>query len=133
MALDYAEVRQMAVWLRAFTPSELAGSLGVSLEVGYRAVAALKFHRICEDSGETVTGPDGGPEPVVTYIPLPPGPRNHPTGLPPEVTTPGCYSEAPRRGTPVSMSNGRVRSSVSGQWRPGRAQGSGKRKTVEGP
>lgn len=102
-AVTYVEVRWWAVWLDKFTARDLADAMGVSLDVGQRGVKALLWHGICEQTGVVWEGPDG-PEPVVGYKPLPPGPTDAFTHTPEWKTTPGCYSLAPRnRGMPVRL------------------------------
>lgn len=116
----YAEVRRWAVWLECFTARDLANAMGVNLEVGRRGVKALLWHGICEDTGDAVSGPEG-PEAIISYVPLPPGPREHVTEVPPERIV-GYTEILSRRGVgPVSRSNGRMRVSTPGLWRPGRS------------
>jgi hypothetical protein len=129
--VTYAEIRRWARWLGVFTASELAGALRTTPEIGERGVTALLYHECCEDTGEVVDGPLG-PEKIVAYIPLPPGPKEHPHETPPEITAVremGGLELFNRRGLPVSMSNGRVRQSTPGRWRPTRIQG--RKKKVE--
>lgn len=101
-AVTYVEVRWWAVWLDKFTARDLADAMGVSLEVGERGVKALLWHGICEETGVVWEGPDG-PERVIGYKPLPPGPRDAFTHTPEWKTTPGCYAEAPVRGLPIRL------------------------------
>ncbi|HEX7088683.1 MAG TPA: hypothetical protein VF192_01025 [Longimicrobiales bacterium] len=135
--ITYAEARRWARWLDEFCASDLAGVLGCDSELGARFVRALLWHGICFDTGSVIEN-GHGPEPVIAYVPLPPGPKEHATGTPPELATPGVYSEAPKRGLPVGTP--RRRSSTPGTWRPGRRQGPGKkpsggkgREQFEGP
>lgn len=85
-----------ARWLQVWTPRELAESMAISPQLGERFCRALEFNGTARDTGARM-----GDEPIWEYVPLPPGPRHHPTHLPPELATPGVYSEAPRRGMPV--------------------------------
>lgn len=122
--VTYAEVRRWAAWLMTFTARDLAGALHSSLEVGQRGVKALLHQRICEVISEDYPGPDG-PERLIGYIPLPAGPREHYTETPPEILVPRQMGGDPLRqprGMPVGQQRF-GRSSVAGQWRPGRRQG----------
>lgn len=119
-AATYSEVRWWAVWLDTFTASDLAQAMGVSYEVGRRGIKALLWHGIVLDTGDTIDGPEG-PEQIITYKPLPPGPRFHPHETPPEIAVPGAYSLAPPRGRPVPANlNGASRRRVAST--PGQAK-----------
>lgn len=122
----YAEVRRWAVWLKTMTARDLAAVMGVTLEVAERGVKALLWHGICEDTGDTLSGPDG-PERIISYVPLPAGPREHVTLTPPERIV-GYTEILSPRGRQVSFRNGRARSSGVGTWRPGRQQQPSKKK-----
>lgn len=122
MEVTYDEVRQWARWLIIFTARDLADAMGVDVSVGERGVRALIFHGICERTGE-LPGPDG-PEDVIEYLPLPPGPTHRPRQTPPEVV---AFFEAGgdplrvERGFPVPARRHRDNSLV-GRRRPGRRQ-----------
>lgn len=122
-AVTYDEIRTWARWLEFFTARDMADALGVSLEVGERAVKALLWHGICVDTGVRVNGP-AGEEPLIRRLPLPKGPTVHPTQAPPEVVVRMEMGGDPLRvprGLPVGMRNGGRQSGV-GRWRPGRTQ-----------
>lgn len=131
MALvTYNEVRWWAVWLDTFTARDLAQAMGVDLSWGERGVRALLWHGICEDTGEALEGPDG-PEAIIHYKPIPPGPRVHPRETPPEIVVVREAGGDPlgvRRGMPVAMNGDRARRSRVGNWHPGRTQGPAKKK-----
>lgn len=119
-AVTYAEIRKMARWLGIFCASDLADSLHAHHAVGVRGVKALLHQGVCTDTGDTVDG-----EQLIEYVPLPDGPREHWTDTPPEVEVPRAAGGDPLRqprGMPVGM-RVRTKSSVRGQWRPGRTQG----------
>lgn len=100
--VTYAEARDWFVWLRPlFTPHDLANAMAISLDLAIRFCRAGEVHGILEDTGASLNG-SGMEERIYGYVPLPPGPTVHPTRLPEWVTTPGVYSEAPRRGMPVA-------------------------------
>lgn len=73
VGVTYSEVRDWAVWLNVFTATDMADAMGVDEAVGRRAVLALLWHGICEETGEVING-----YPLIRYKPLPPGPREHP-------------------------------------------------------
>lgn len=81
--VSYSEIRWWSRWLDTFTASDLADAMGVDLSMGRKGIKALLWHGICEDTGDMLDGPEG-PEPIIHYIPLPPGPREHYTMVPPE-------------------------------------------------
>lgn len=90
------------VWLRVFTPSELADSMGVDDVVAERFIHAAIWHGIVLDSGDSING-SGPPERIYEWKPLPAGPRNHFTHAPEWKITPGCYDLAPVRGMPIRI------------------------------
>jgi hypothetical protein len=96
--VTYSEIRDWAWWLQMFTAADLADAMGVSHWVAERAVTALLWHGVCEDT-ETV---DGLGERVISYVPLPPGPREHATQAPEWRT---CTQDLvpPHRGMPVRL------------------------------
>lgn len=120
-AVTYAEVRAWARWLQAFTARDLASALHCSLPVAERGVKALLWNKVCLDTGDTLPGPDG-PEALIEYVPIPPGPREHPTETPPEIVVAREAGGDPLR-QPRGMPVGAQRlgmHSVTGQRRPGR-------------
>jgi hypothetical protein len=98
----YAEARWWFVYLRVFTPSDLADAMAVSDEVAERFIRAAVWHGIVIDSGGSVNG-TGPPENIFEWKPLPVGPRRHYTHAPEWKITPGCYDLAPVRGMPVRL------------------------------
>lgn len=79
MKATYSEARTWFQWLDVFVPSDIADSMGISLAVAKRFVVAGEWHGIIQNTGD-----DDGREDIFEYVPLPPGPTHHPTGLPPE-------------------------------------------------
>lgn len=119
-AVTYAEVRRWARWLDTFTATDLANALHADHAVAVRGVKALLHQGVCVDTGDTLDG-----EQLIEYVPLPAGPREHFTEPPPEIVVPREMGGDPlrvQRGVPVGM-RVRGKTSVSGQWRPGRTQG----------
>lgn len=112
----YAEARQWIVWLRNFTPSDLSDSMAVHPEVAMKFIKAAVWHGIIEDSGDQING-TGPAESIYSYVPLPPGPKEHLTWTPEWRSTEGCYSWAPRnRGMPVRIrKENQKASSTAGQ------------------
>lgn len=103
MSLSYGEIREWAIILGAFTASDLARELGVDIDVGRRAVGALCLQGVCANSGDLLDGPFGY-EPVIEYVPPPPGPTRREYGPDPVQT---AISQAERitvdRGAPVRI------------------------------
>lgn len=81
-ALTYAEVREWAVILGTFTASDLAREMGVDHDTGVRSVNALCRQGMCVNTGDMLDGPHGY-EPIVTYVPPPPGPSSRPKAVDP--------------------------------------------------
>lgn len=102
--LDYAEARAWAVWLDSFTASDLASSMGVPSIAVQGFLIGLLFNGTIEDSGDRIPGPSGM-EPIYSFVPLPPGPNEHPYETPEWLATPGVYDMAPVRGMPVVLEN----------------------------
>jgi hypothetical protein len=102
LAPDYAEARWWFRWLDTFTPTDLAEDMGIHPELAERFIAAGLWHGIIMDSGDRING-RGPPESIYHYVPLPAGPREHPTYPPEWRTTPGCYELAPVRGYAVRI------------------------------
>lgn len=75
--VTYTEMRWWARTLQAFTASDMANVMAVHYDIGVKAIRALCWHGICEETGEDIDGPFGL-EPIVYYLPLPPGPTHHP-------------------------------------------------------
>lgn len=114
----YSEARDWFVWLRVFTPSELADSMAVDVEVAQRFITAGVFWGIVTDTGDSMNGTSAGYEPLYEWIPLPIGPRFARTFPPEWKSTPGCYADAPLRGMPIRLYNETKRrrmGSISGQ------------------
>jgi hypothetical protein len=125
--MTYAEIRQWARWLDMFTATDIAGVLAVHQELGERAIRALLWHGIIEETGDLLDGPYGL-EPVYSYKPLPKGPRVHPHETPPEVLVARQAGGDPLRvprGMPVpgTSRRSRVNGSTTGTRRPGRTHG----------
>lgn len=102
--LTFGEVRDWAILLRHFTAGDLAHEMGVDFETGRKAVNALILEGICRATGDEVDGRYGY-EPIIEYVPPPPGPtKREPTGPDPVQT---AISQAGRviveRGTPVRI------------------------------
>lgn len=95
--VTYAEVRDWAWWLQLFTVDDLADSMMCDRSIAQRGINALLWHGICFDTGEEIDG-----DPVISYVPLPPGPREHPTRAPEWRT---CVQDLvpPDRGKPVRL------------------------------
>jgi hypothetical protein len=99
--VTYSEVRDWATWLQIFTVSDLADAMAVDDAVADRAVRALLWHGICEVNGLV----DSRGERIVSYVPLPPGPREHYTEAPEWAT---CEQEIlSPRGMPVRIRSDR--------------------------
>jgi hypothetical protein len=92
-----------ARYLRIFTADDIADAMLVDHAVGERAIKALVWHGIVEGTGDFISGSSNGdgPKEVFEYVPLPPGPKEHPHETPEWLATPGVYSEAPPRGRSV--------------------------------
>lgn len=122
MSITYDEVRTWARWLNVFTAEELADALGdLPVAYGEQGVLALLDNKIITDTGITLEGRHGQPQQLYEYVPLPSGPREHLTEVPPEIIEPrragGDYLRVPR-GLPVAKP--KQRGSVTGTRRPGR-------------
>lgn len=105
--VNFAEARDWIVLLHTFTVSELADCMLIDHAVAQRYVFAAEFWGIIENTKDYVNGTEAGYEALYSYVPLPPGPRFHPHRSPEWLSTPGCYSLAPRRGMPVRLRNER--------------------------
>lgn len=118
--LTYDEVREWAVLLGMFTASDLANEMGVDLDTGRRCVNALCRDGICANTGDMLDGPHGY-EPVISYLPPPPGPSSYDGGPDPVQT---AISQAGRisvqRGLPVRIRT--ERKSRRGMSTPGQRQ-----------
>lgn len=108
VGVTYAEVRDWATWLGAFTASDLAYSMAVDQAIADRGLRALLWHGAVEPTGDWIDGPVG-PEEIVHYVTFkyPPDPNEHPHE-PPEWVT--CDREilCPR-GLPIRMISDRDR------------------------
>jgi hypothetical protein len=102
--LTYDEVREWAIMLGTFTAWDLARAMGVSHEIGRKAVGALLMQEMCRNTGDMVDGPEGY-EHVVQYVPPPPGPsKREASGPDPEQTAIRQAGKiAVERGTPVRI------------------------------
>jgi len=101
----YAEARMWFRWLQVFTPHDLADAMAVHPDVAYRFVRAAEWHGIVENTGDRVNG-TGPEEDIYSYVPLPPGPTEHPTGPLPElmaVREMGGFLLFDQRGLPVRL------------------------------
>lgn len=76
-ALTYAEIREWAIALGTFTASDLARAMGVDHDTGVRSVNALCRQGMCLNTGDMLDGQHGY-EPIITYVPPPPGPSSRP-------------------------------------------------------
>jgi hypothetical protein len=101
--ITYHECRTWARWLDTFSDYEFADVLRVDPEVARKFIRAMVWHGIVEDTGDEYINGYGVPEHIYAYVPLPTGPTEHITKMPPEKATPGCYGWAPRRGMPVRL------------------------------
>lgn len=106
LAPDYQEARMWFVYLRVFTATDLADDMGIHPDLAVRFIAAGVWHGIIMDSGDRING-RGPSEPIYEYVPLPPGPREHPTRPPEWKSTPGCYELAQATGMPVRIRSDR--------------------------
>jgi hypothetical protein len=97
----YDEARAWAVWLDTFTTSDLADAMAINRSAAQGFMIGLMFNGTIADTGDRAVGEDGRSEPIYSFVPLPPGPKEHFTDRPPELVTPGVYELAPARGRPV--------------------------------
>jgi hypothetical protein len=102
VALSYDEIREWAVILGAFTASDLARAMGVADEIGQRAVTALCTQGMCVNTGDMLDGPSGY-EPVIEYVPPPPGPTSYDGGPDPVAQAVRDARIEVDRGTPVRI------------------------------
>lgn len=106
--VTYAEIRAWAVFLEVFTARDIADAMHVHPAVGDRALKALLWHGIVEPTGDVLELNDG-PERIYRHKPLPPGPKEHATDTPPEISVPAALGGDPlkvRRGLPVDGMTG---------------------------
>lgn len=114
MPVTYDETRAWTVMLREFTPGDLADVMGVNDEALEGFLFGLLFNGTIEEVGRR-NGHGRGLEELYRWVPLPPGPREHPTGVP-EWRSPGCYSEVlTPRGMPVRIRSDRDNRRLMGQ------------------
>lgn len=97
MSASYAEARSWIDWIRVFTPSDLADTMVVDLTVAERFIKAAEWHGIIRNTGDF-----DGREYIYEYVPLPPGPRNHPHKEPPEKVV-GYDEVLCARGMPIRI------------------------------
>lgn len=83
--VTYAEARAWATWLRIFTITDLASVMAVPEEALEGFIFGLLYNGTIEDTGDRLNGGPGPPEEVYAWVPLPPGPKRHETGILPEV------------------------------------------------
>jgi hypothetical protein len=105
--VTYSEVRWWARLLNTFTADDLCQAIGVDESLGPRFVTALTWHGIVRDTDEVYQN-GSGPEPIYEYIPLPPGPKEHPHYMPPEIMAVlemGGFEILSPRGMPVRLRN----------------------------
>lgn len=100
--LTYDETRLWTYWLRIFTPSDLADTMGVPVEAVEGYIRGLRFNGTIEDTGDIVNG-SGPAEKIYSFIPLPPGPTEHPTKQPEWQVYPCGADAPPNRGMPVRI------------------------------
>lgn len=96
--VSYSEFIFWAATLKVFTVEDLCDTMGVSPHVAQRGITALLWHGICEDTGDLSSAGD----PIISYVPLPPGPNEHPTQAPEWRT---CQQDLvpPGRGLPIRL------------------------------
>lgn len=105
MAVDYAETRFWAVTLRIFTIADLASVMAVPEEALEPFVFGLLYNGTIEDTGDRING-NGPVQEIYSWVPLPPGPREHETGIPAEVMAVmemGGFELLSPRGGPVRI------------------------------
>jgi hypothetical protein len=79
--------------------------MGVPSAAVQGLLIGLIFNGTVADTGDRIPGEDGRLEPIYSFVPLPPGPKEHPVESPEWRTTPGVYDLAPERGRPVVLDN----------------------------
>lgn len=102
MPISYDETRLWTYWLRVFTPSDLAETMGVPVEAIQGFIIGLERNGTIEDTGDWVNG-SGPREKIYSFVPLPEGPNHHPYRLPEWLQAPGIGELAPRRGEQVRI------------------------------
>lgn len=103
--VTYSEVRWWARTLDTFTADDLCQALGVDESLGPRFITALTWHGIVRDTNEFYQN-GSGPEEIYEYVPLPPGPKEHPHYMPPEIMAVlemGGFEILSPRGMPVRL------------------------------
>lgn len=109
--VTYAEARAWATWLRVFTQSDLASVMAVPEEALEGFIFGLLYNGTIEDTGDRIDGRGGPPEEIYAFVPLPPGPREHETGVPAEVMAVmelGGFEILSPRGGPVRIRTERM-------------------------
>jgi hypothetical protein len=106
LAPNYAEARTWFVYLNTFTATDLADDMAIHPELASRFIVAGLWHGIIEDTGDSING-RGPRESIYRYVPLPAGPREHPTRPPEWRSTPGCYELARATGMAVRIRSDR--------------------------
>lgn len=108
MPLTYDETRLWVSWVRIFTPSDLADTMGVQPEVIDGFIKGLLHNHSIEDTGDRVNGTAIGEEPIYAYLDFmaPADPPYHPHGRSPEeiaVMQMGGYEILSPRGMPIRI------------------------------
>lgn len=93
----YSEARTWFQWSDIFFPSDIADYMGIDVSVAERLCDAAVWQRIIVKTDDF-----DGREYLYEYLPLPPGPRNHPSGTPPERVV-GYIEILSPRGQPVRI------------------------------
>jgi hypothetical protein len=97
----YAEARMWMRWLDVLTPADLADAMAIDERVAEGFIRGAVFYGIVEDTGDRLSDQ----EPIYSYVPLPPGPTEHPHRQPEwRDASIGCYSDVKSpRGMPVRI------------------------------
>ena len=100
----YDEARFWTVWLRVFTVRDLADSMAVTPESLRGFLIGMERHGTVTSMG-SLDGTGEFESIVYEWVPLPPGPSEHPNGPLPEQMARqyGAYELAPERGYPVRI------------------------------
>jgi hypothetical protein len=83
LGATYDEARAWSVWLRVFTPRDMADAMAIDVEslrgflVGLERNGTIRYAGSLSDDG-------GFEDAVYEFVPLPPGPKRHPVEVPPE-------------------------------------------------
>lgn len=107
MPVTYDETRLWTYWYRLFTPSDLADTMGVPSEAIEGFLIGLQRNGTIEDTGDYLVN-GHGPEPILAFVPLPPGPSQHFTKTPEWQVYPCGADAPPNRGMPVRIRSERM-------------------------